>query len=85
MVFLLVGLVAKASAWRAADPGLDSHLCRGDESRSSHTNDLRIDTPVASLPVPGVIWSVLGWLARCQYTATASGRTFVLQIKCGSE
>ena len=32
------------------DPGFDSQLCRGDFSRSSHTSDLRIGTPVATLP-----------------------------------
>ena len=45
----LVGLVVKASGWRAEDPELESHLQR-DFSRSSHTNDLSIDTPVATLP-----------------------------------
>ena len=45
----LVGLVIKASASRAEDPGFESHL-RQDFSRSSHTNDLKIGTPVANLP-----------------------------------
>ena len=42
----LVGLVVKASAMRAADPGLDSRLRRGDFLGSS---DLEIGTPVATL------------------------------------
>ena len=45
----LVGLVVKASAWRAEDPGFECHL-QGDFSRSSHTSDLKIGTPVATLP-----------------------------------
>ena len=53
-----VGLGTKASAWRAADPGFDSRLRRGDFSRSSHTSDFKIGTPVAILP--GVIESALG-------------------------
>ena len=46
----LVGLVVKASVWRAEDPGYDSCLCNGDFSGSSHTSDLNIETPVATLP-----------------------------------
>ena len=42
----LVGLGVKASASRAEDPGFKSRLCR-DFSGSS---DLKIGTPVASLP-----------------------------------
>ena len=45
----LVGLVVKASASRAEDPGFESRL-RRDFSGSSHTSDLKIGTPVASLP-----------------------------------
>ena len=44
-----VGLVVKASASRAEDPGFESHL-RRDFSCSSHTSDLKIDTRVATLP-----------------------------------
>ena len=40
----------KASASKAADPGFDSRFLRGDFSRSSHTSDLNIATPVATLP-----------------------------------
>ena len=45
----LDGLVVKASASRAEDPGFESHL-RWDFSGSSHTSDLKIVTPVATLP-----------------------------------
>ena len=45
----LVGLVVKASASRAEDPGFES-LLRRDFSGSSHTRNLKIGTPVATLP-----------------------------------
>ena len=45
----LFGLVAKASASRAKDPGFESRL-RRDFSGSSHTSDLIIGTLVATLP-----------------------------------
>ena len=45
----LDGQVVKASASRAEDPGFESRL-RRDFSGSSHTSDLKIDTPVATLP-----------------------------------
>ena len=45
----LVGLVVKASASRAEDPGFEFCL-RRDFSGSSHTSDLKIGTPVATLP-----------------------------------
>ena len=44
----LVGLVVKASASRAEGPGFESRL-RRDFSGSSHTSDLNIGTPVATL------------------------------------
>ena len=44
-----VGLVVKASASRAEDPGFESRL-RRIFSGSSHTSDLNIGTPVATLP-----------------------------------
>ena len=47
--YRLVGLVVKASALRAEDPGFESRLCR-DFLGSSHTSDLKIGTPVATLP-----------------------------------
>ena len=45
----LSGLVVKASTSRAEDPGFESRL-RRDFSESSHTSDLQIGTPVATLP-----------------------------------
>ena len=42
----LVGLVVKASALRAEGPGFESGIFSG----SSHTSDLKIGTPVATLP-----------------------------------
>ena len=60
----LVGLLVKASASRAEDPGLESRL-RQDFSWSSHTSDFKIGTPVATLPgawryrvSPGTGWPV---------------------------
>ena len=45
----LLGLVVKAFASRAEDPGFDPRL-RLDFSRSSHTSELITGTPVAVLP-----------------------------------
>ena len=45
----LGGLVVKASASGAEDPGFESRLLR-DFSGSSHTSDFKIGTPVATLP-----------------------------------
>ena len=45
----LVGLVVKASASRAGDPGFESRW-GGIFSGSSHTSDLKTGTPVATLP-----------------------------------
>ena len=45
----LVDLVVKASASGAEDPGFESRL-RRDFSGSSHTSDLKMGTPVATLP-----------------------------------
>ena len=45
----LVGLVVKVSASGAEDPGFESRL-RRDFSGSSHTSDLKIGTPVTTLP-----------------------------------
>ena len=47
--YRIVGLVVKASASRAENPGFESRL-RRDFSGSSHTSDLKIGTPVATLP-----------------------------------
>ena len=48
-LYRLVGLVVKASASGAEDPGFESRL-RRDFSGSSHTSDSKIGTPVATLP-----------------------------------
>ena len=46
--YRLVGVVVKVSTLRAEDPGFDSHLrCGPDFSKSSHTSDLEIGTPMA--------------------------------------
>ena len=45
----LASLVVKASASGAEDPEFESRL-RRDFSRSSHTSDIKIGTPVANLP-----------------------------------
>ena len=67
----LVGPMVKTSASRAADKGFESRS-RGDFFGSSHTSDLQIDTPVATLPG---VWRYGGqrwdWLAWCQYSVTA--------------
>ena len=44
----LIGLVVEASASRVEDPAFESHLW-WDFSGSSHTSDLKIGTPVATL------------------------------------
>ena len=41
--------MVKASALRAEGPGFESHS-RWDFTGSSHTSDLKIGTPVATLP-----------------------------------
>ena len=46
----LAGLVVKASASGAEDPGFKSRLRRDFFSGLSHTSDLKIGTPVATLP-----------------------------------
>ena len=45
----LAGLVVKASASREEDPGFESRLRRDFFPGSSHTSDLKIGTPVATL------------------------------------
>ena len=47
-IYRLVGLVVKASASTAEDPGFGSRL-RRDFSGSSHTSDFKIGTSVAAL------------------------------------
>ena len=48
--FQFTGLVVKASASGAEDPGFESRLRRDFFGGSSHTSDLKIGTPVATLP-----------------------------------
>ena len=54
-----VGLVVKASASRAEDPGFGSRLQR-DFAWSSHTSDLKLALQWLPCQAPGVIGSVLG-------------------------
>ena len=81
-----VGLVVKVSTSRAQDPGFDSCLCRGGFSGSSHTTDLKIGTPLATLPDAWryKVSAGTGWPG--QYTVTWRGRKFDLQLlyQCGS-
>ena len=46
----LVGLVVKVSASTSEDLEFDSCLGHGDFSGSNHSSDLKIGTPVATLP-----------------------------------
>ena len=46
--YCLVGLVVEASASRAEDPEFESRLRR--DFSGCHTSDLKIGTPVATLP-----------------------------------
>ena len=55
----LDGLVVKASASGAEDPGFESHL-RRDVSVSSHTSDLKLALHWLPCQAPGVIGSALG-------------------------
>ena len=56
----LVGLVVKASASKADDPGFDSHLRCEDFSGSSHTSGLKLVLQWLPCLAPGVIGSELG-------------------------
>ena len=60
--YRLAGLVVKASASRAEDPRFESRL-RRDFSGSSHTSDLKIGTPVATLPCAWY-YKVSAWTGR---------------------
>ena len=60
---------------RKEEPGFNSHLRHGDYSGTSHTSDLKIDTPVAILPGA---WRYrvsvgTGWL----YTVTGWGKSLI--------
>ena len=67
----LVGLVVTAPASRAADPGFDSRWRRGDFSGSGHTSDLKIGTPVATLP--GVIGATACTMIRADPSLRHTG------------
>ena len=87
----LVGQVVKASASRAADLGFESRLRCGDFSGSSHISELKIGTPVATLPGAwcyrvsagtgrpgvGILWlgEVESWI--CNYYLSVAARTIV--------
>ena len=53
-VFLLLAFTRlgheRQDLWSPCTPGLDPRVPRGAFSKSSHTIDLNIDTPVATLP-----------------------------------
>ena len=49
-LYHLVGLVVKASTLRAEGPWFNSRFCSGDFSKQSYTSNLKIGTPVATLP-----------------------------------
>ena len=78
-VYHLAGLVVKATASTTATPG----GLRRDFSGSSHTSDLNIGTPVATLPgawqyrLQSQCWD---WLDQCQYTVTGWGGKLDLQL-----
>ena len=55
----LAGLVVKACASGAEDPGFKSRL-RRDFSGSSHTSDLKLALQWLPCQVPGIIGSALG-------------------------
>ena len=64
----LVGQVVKASASRVEDPGFESRLHRDFFLRSSHTSDLKIGTPVATLPGAGSVLELVGpMLVYCDW------------------
>ena len=79
--------MVKASALGVEDPGLESRL-RRDFSGSSHTSDLNIGTPVATLPGAWHyrVSAGTGRPGVCQYTVTGRGRKFDLQLlsQCSS-
>ena len=79
----LIGIVVKVSTSRAEDPGFKS-ACTGIFPGSSHTSDLKIGTPVATLPgaCQGQCW---GWLDWYQYTVTRWDWKLDLQLlsQCG--
>ena len=81
----LAGLVVKASASRAEDPGFQSHLrwLFFSQVESWLKNWHSSGYPARHLTLYGQRWD---WLARRQYTLTGWGRKFGLQLlsQCGS-
>ena len=65
-LYHLVDLVVRASASSAEDPGFESRLW-WNFSGSSHTSDLNIGTPVATLPGawPYSVSARTGWPGVC--------------------
>ena len=61
--WLGVGLVVRRPPPERKIQG-SNPACAGIFSGSGHTSDLKIDTPVATLP------GAWDWSARCQYTVT---------------
>ena len=74
----LVGLVVRRPPRERKIPG-SNPACAGIFSGSSHSSDLKIGTPVATLPGA---WRSAG----CQYTVAGWGRMLDLQLlsQCGS-
>ena len=62
----LAGLVVKASASGAEDPGFESPL-QLDFSGWSHTSDLKISTPVATLPGASALGLVSPVFVYCDW------------------
>ena len=82
----IVGLVVKASASRAEDPGLESRLRRDLSGFFSYQwlkNYNSIGYPARRLALWGQCWD---WSARCQYTVTGWDGKLDLQLlsQCGS-
>ena len=76
----LVGLVVKASASKAEDPGFESRLRRDFfrvESYSWLNNWHSSGYPAWRLVLQGQCW---GWLVWCQYIVTGWGGKFALQL-----
>ena len=81
----LAGLVVKASALRAEDPGFESRLRRdffGVESYQWLKNWHSSGYPARRLALEGQCWD---WSARCQYAVTGCDGKFGLQLlsQCG--
>ena len=79
-LYRLVGLVVKASASREEDPWFESRLRRGF-SGSRQTSDLKIGTPVATLPgVKGAALELVGPVSvyyDCNFCLSVAARTIV--------